>query len=72
MDKVLHGRSNRGERHGMAKLTADAVRDIRRRCREGEPQKFIARAYGIRQQHVSEINRRVVWAWLDAEGGDAA
>jgi hypothetical protein len=66
MDKVAHGRSNRGERHGMGRLNAEAVRDIRNRCEAGESQRRVGNVYGIAQQSVSEIVTRRTWGWLDA------
>lgn len=63
-DKVEHERTNRGQRHGMSKLTADDVLTIRRLPDAGVKQAVIAAQFGIRQQHVSEIVRRKVWAWL--------
>ncbi len=71
MDRVIHGTSNRGTRHGMAKLTENEIREIRRRCRRGETQRSVGADYGINQQSVSEIVNRKTWGWLDAEGGDA-
>lgn len=63
-DKLRHGLSNRGERHGMARLSQDDVLAIRARCASGEYQRIVADDYGIRQQHVSEIVNRRVWQWL--------
>jgi hypothetical protein len=69
MDKVRHGVSNRGERHGMGKLTERQVLAIRKRCARGENQTVVGGAYGISQQTVSDIVRGNLWSWL--EGGDA-
>lgn len=63
-DKVAHGTSNRGERHGMAKLQRDHVVEIRRLCGT-MPQSEIARRFGISQAAVSAINSRKAWAWLE-------
>lgn len=62
-DMVAKGRGvdNKGERHGMSKLTADDVRSIRR---DSRIQRVIAADFGINQQHVSEIKRGVAWGWL--------
>lgn len=61
MDRVEHGTSNRGERHGNSKLTADDVREIRRLCATGQRQQDIAHQFGLAKGYVSEINRRTVW-----------
>jgi hypothetical protein len=66
MDKVAHGLSNRGSRHGMSKLTEGDVRDIRRRCANGEYQYKLADEYGIAQQSVSELITGKTWGWLVA------
>lgn len=54
--------------HGAAlpqtKVTEAEVREIRRRCAAGEPQRGIAASYGITQTAVSLIARRARWAWL--------
>jgi len=63
-DKLRHGRDNRGSRHGMSKLTAAEVLEIRRLVGSGVSQGSVAIVFGVRQQHISEIVRRRVWAWL--------
>jgi hypothetical protein len=55
-DRVL-----RGTRHGMAKLTASDVREIRSRCGNGEKQREVAEDYSITQAAVSLIVRRINW-----------
>lgn len=63
-DTLIHGTHNRGERHGMARLTRDDVRDIRKLAHT-LPHREIAEAYGIAKDTVSNIKRRKYWAWLD-------
>lgn len=58
----------RGERQGSAKLTADQVREIRRRYDAGESRRDIAIAFGLHTVYVSNIGLRKTWAWLP-EGG---
>jgi hypothetical protein len=63
--------SAKGERHGMAKLTAASVIDIRRRYRAGgvtQPQ--LAREYGVSDAHICGIIKRKFWAHIQEE--DAA
>jgi hypothetical protein len=45
----------RGERHGMAKLTDDQVREIKRRLTAGEVQQRIAEAFGVNSAYISMI-----------------
>lgn len=63
-DKVRHGRSNRGERQHMAKLTADDVRQIRRSLSEGKSQQSVATAFGVSRGAVQGIRRGQSWSWL--------
>jgi hypothetical protein len=60
-DKVRHGTVAKGERNGWAKLTADAVVEIRALLRAGCSKKFLARTYGISDTHVASIATRKVW-----------
>jgi hypothetical protein len=50
-----------GEGHPMARLTADQVREIRRRYRHGSTQTQLALEFSVHQTHISDIVRRVVW-----------
>lgn len=50
-----------GIKNGNAKLTDEDVRDIRSLCEFGILQKDIAYVFGIRQCHVSRINKRQSW-----------
>lgn len=60
-DKLIHGRSNRGERHGNGRLTREIVFAIRRSCGTN---KEIAAVYGISQSYVSQLRNHQRWAWL--------
>lgn len=63
-DKIAHGTTSRGERHGAAKLTAEQVREIR--GLEGKmPKTEIGRRYGINSMHVLRLMRRERWAHID-------
>ena len=68
-DREQKGRSvvpdNRGSRHGMAKLTEDSVRAIRRRFAEGETRKQIAESLGVSRGAVADVVARRRWEWLD-------
>ena len=61
-DRILHGTSNRGERNGVSKLTAEKVKAIRARCARGETQPSIAADFGISRVTVSHIHLRKTWA----------
>lgn len=63
-DKALHGKQNRGERHGLARLTESIVREIRQELRDGVPQLKIAGHFGISQTTIHRIKTRNTWGWL--------
>lgn len=64
MDKVEHGTSNRGERHGMSKLTSEEVLEIRRL--EGLVSRAdIARMFNVSARQVLDIHKRKNWGWLN-------
>jgi len=55
------GRAPLGMNKPCAKLTDDAVRDIRRRYAKGEVQTVLAAEYGITQVQISSVVRRRTW-----------
>jgi hypothetical protein len=63
-DRIAHGTSNRGVRHGRAKLTEADVIEIRRMAAAGTLQAEIMTRFGIAQTTVSQIVTRKIWAWL--------
>lgn len=54
-----------GERQHLAKLTADNVREIRRRLRSGERQKDIAAAFGVTREAITRINIMRNWKHVE-------
>jgi hypothetical protein len=62
-DKRSHGRDNRGERHGMSKVTRAQVAEIRTRAAAGESQASLAREFGLAS--VSDIVIRRTWAHVE-------
>lgn len=64
-DKIRHGTSNRGTRHGNHTLTEDAVRQIRELLRHDILQRDIAETFNVSQTQISHINRGGAWGWLD-------
>ena len=58
MDRVKHGTSNRGERHGLAKLTESAVRAIRG---DTAPARDLALRYGCSPSLINNVRRGSSW-----------
>lgn len=58
-DTERHGRRRKGERHPQAKLTEDAVRDIRKSTAKAAQ---IAARHGITREHVWAVRCGRVWA----------
>lgn len=58
LDKIIHGTSNRGERHPLAKLTVEQVRAIRADAR---PNAVIAADYPVSRRTIADIKRRAAW-----------
>lgn len=64
-DKRRHGTVAQGARNGMTKLTEEQAREITQRYNNGERQKALAVAYGIRQPQVSRIVTGKRWGHLE-------
>lgn len=62
-DKVIHGTSNRGERHGVSRLSARDVREIRRLIGT-RTLKEIAANFNVDKSTISCIKRGISWRWL--------
>jgi hypothetical protein len=61
-DRTEKGRGARGEKMFAAKLTEDAVREIRRKWAAGEAtQTQMGREYGVSQVIISSVVRRKTW-----------
>jgi hypothetical protein len=60
-DRIRHGTSNLGERHGLSRLKADDVLAIRARAANGESQVDIAKDFFTRQSNISKIVLRQAW-----------
>lgn len=63
-DRITHGVAQRGERHGLAKLTTEGVRDIKRRLAGGEDKKQIAQFYAVSRQAINDIAAGRRWQWV--------
>lgn len=64
MDKVAHGRSNRGERNRAVKLIEAQVLEIRSRILKGDTSPAIAIDYGVTRALINAIKRGSAWSWL--------
>ncbi len=64
-DKIKHGRSLRGERHPMAKLTEDQVREIKVALRAGVRQVNLQRQFKVSRNAISQIALGITWGWLE-------
>lgn len=63
-DKVRHGTSNRGERHGHAILTNAQVLEMRRLRRKGRSREKLAAMFGVAPATVWGIVTRRTWRHL--------
>jgi HNH endonuclease len=63
-DRLVHGTHNRGERHGMSRLTKRDVISIRKRIKAGHRHQQIADDYNVHVVYISDIGRGRAWAWL--------
>lgn len=66
-DKLKHGRSNSGSRHGMAKLNESDAYEIATLRASGKPLKEIAEMYMVSTTTVCRISKRR--GWKSATGG---
>lgn len=64
LDSIEHGTIARGNKLPQTKLTENDVRRIRS-MRGVQPQKELAREFGVSQSRISLIQNRVDWAWLE-------
>lgn len=61
LDKHRKGRTPCGEDTAMAKLSADAVREIRRRGHAGEMQTALSREFAVSRRQIGRIVERDSW-----------
>ena len=64
-DRHRHGRVPFGELNCNAKLTADQVRDIRRRHQEGSAHRKLAREFKMSRPTISSIVNGLTWRHVD-------
>jgi hypothetical protein len=63
-DRERDGHTARGEQHGRAKLTRDAVRAIWARLTAGDTKSRIAKEYGVSRRAIRLIETGANWGWL--------
>jgi len=73
IDRDIKGRGkipdNRGENHGMSKLTKEEILIIRELYSSGKyVQREIADIFGVCRQTISDIVNKTSWSWLDIDG----
>lgn len=61
-DRARHGTVLRGENHPRAKLTAQAAKAIRARLANGEPQRSVARAFGVSQPTIGRVGEGTAYS----------
>lgn len=62
--RIGHGTSNRGTRHGMARLNKIKVGAIVRRIERGDSKSSIARAFDVSPTTIRDIDAGNTWGWL--------
>lgn len=65
-DRVLHGTTNRGERHGLAKLKNADVIDIKAKLGAGVSQRKLAKAYSVSTACIADMQHGGRWANINA------
>lgn len=64
-DKIIHGTTNKGERHGNSKLTDFDVLAIRKRLRQGETQRSVAKDFSVHVMTVCNIGLGKRWTHVE-------
>lgn len=63
-DKLKHGTSNRGSRHGISKINESTVLQIKRMIKDGYRNITIQKATGASRGMVTHIKKGSTWSWL--------
>jgi DNA-binding XRE family transcriptional regulator len=66
-DSISKGRKPIGSRNPSARLTEEAIREVRRLRTQGTTQTEIARRLGVHSSTISAIDRGVAWRHVDDE-----
>ena len=70
-DREIHGNTAKGERNGLARLTATAVRDMRARHAGGETIYSLAAVFGVAETTASDAIHRRTWRHIRVDGTSA-
>jgi hypothetical protein len=62
-DKISHRTDNKGEKHGLSKLTEKDVREIRR-LKESVPKAVLSRRFDVSHRTISRVVSGETWGWL--------
>ncbi len=62
--KVGHGRSNRGGRQHMARLTEQTASEARRLLRGGLTQQAVGETFGVARTTIAALAQGRTWAWV--------
>lgn len=62
MDAVERGRTLKGEKANMAKLTDDDVREI---LKSNEKYKVLAKRYNVHKGHIGHIRQGLLWKHIE-------
>jgi len=65
LDRVMHGRSGRGENHPKSRFTAEQVIEIKRQLAAGQRGADIARTFNVSRKTIGGISEGRVWFWLE-------
>lgn len=65
LDKIDHGRSNRGERGGSSKLTRDDIIFIR--SAKGIKQRELAEMFGVSRGHIASLQAGRFWPHIQSQ-----
>jgi|SRR6267142_3080400 len=57
-DKIVHGTSNHGIRNGQAKLTLEAIQEIRK---SQKSYKLLAEEYKVNRSQISRVKTKTTW-----------
>ena len=66
-DAMRHGTWARGERLPIARLTAESVREIRRRYADGEPRQALALEFGVHPGTIWSVAVSLTWKHIQHE-----
>lgn len=72
MDKVKHETDNRGQNHGMSKLTNDQAKEIKTMLLDGVASAEVASKFCVSRRHILDIARGRRWGWLSIDFKGAA